>query len=201
MRQRPYGKTMSLDRKIAERRRLVSRVGSIFSDTAAFHRTSDVHRDRIKTAIYDDPAYKLLSISDREYLRGVIDTLHDQQWRSMVWRLGPETGPLPEHEDGWKVPSCCLVAIKLKATKCPICYHDLRDGSSCILGDLSRTPNALYGGHFWPGTDIPFTEYKCINRPHCKSCHHDDVLHVDGGRCTDPYHKDGQCPCEAFVKV
>lgn len=54
--------------------------------------------------------------------------------RDITWRLGPAEGPLPEDSQVW--------------------------GEGTELSRLARIPGALYGGHFWRGTDKPFGEYK-----------------------------------------
>lgn len=58
--------------------------------------------------------------------------------RDLEWRLGPSTGPLP-------LP------------------HVWGEGSA--LSQLARTPGALYGAHFWRGTDKAFTDYLPCDRP------------------------------------
>lgn len=57
--------------------------------------------------------------------------------RDLEWRLGPSSGPLP-------LP------------------HIWGEGSQ--LSALAREPGALYGAHFWHGTDKPFGEYLPCDR-------------------------------------
>lgn len=164
-------------RTITRKPEFVGKVKSLYRQAESGHWTSDRLSANYKTDVYDHPHYARLTIADKEYIRGFRDALDGALWDKLQWRLGSIDGPLPIGVDGWKLSTCCVTAAKLHATKCPICYRDLRDGASCTLGDLSRLPGALFGGHFWTGTDDVFTTYKPINRPRCVVCHCDDSKH------------------------
>lgn len=113
------------------------------------------------------PHFQRLTYAEIGYLTGYREALQDVLWRrDVIWRLGSVDGPLPENVDGWIPKTCCVSATKLRAIKCPICEHDLQNSTGSVLGDLARTPGALYGGHFWRGTDTPFTEYRITNGLH-----------------------------------
>jgi hypothetical protein len=175
------------------------RIGSAYRYAEMSKWTSDQLGDELTRTVYAHVDYKRLTIASREYLRGYRDATDNHLWyEKIVWRLGSIDGPLPEDVDGWKIQTCCVTAAKLKATKCPICGHDLANATGSYLGDLSREKNTLYGGHYWKGTDKVFTDYRCLNRPHCKTCFHDDIDHNrKDGSCT--YHIGRECTCPAFV--
>lgn len=92
--------------------------------------------------IWNSDAWRKMPAYYRDMAREHQRTLSDQLYeRDLVWRLGPATGPLPEKVDGWALAS---------------------DGNS-ILGVLSRMPGALFGAHFWKGTDKAFGVWHVTN--------------------------------------
>jgi hypothetical protein len=89
--------------------------------------------------IYDSADCKKLTTAYRFGLSATVRVLSDNLWQThLEWRLGPAEGPLPEpHQDA--------------------------GGEGKPLSILCRIPGALYGGHYWKGTNRPFTEYKPTN--------------------------------------
>lgn len=94
---------------------------------------------RYKEATTGSPHWRQLTAYERAEVFATYRALSEWMNRTeLVWRLGPAKGPLPESAQGqWG------------------------DGSE--LSRLCRIPGALYGAHFWKGTDKPFGEYKATN--------------------------------------
>ena len=123
--------------------RTVLRLNDIYSRARSFQSDHDTIMADV-CAVWDSPEVKRVSQAIRAYLRGYRDALSTALWQEMEWRLGPADGPL-SHEDqkrGWM-------------------SLDRPNGGK--LSILCREKGALYGGHFWKGTDKPFTAYHCIN--------------------------------------
>lgn len=117
--------------------------------TAFRMRQADIYRKHIQyksthaailadltRSIYDDPQYAKLPQIYRFALSEI-----SGQWLSrihelhLVWQLGPESGPIRSAGDEW-TPE---------------------------MSELSRTPGALFGSHYWKDSDRLFGEWKAIN--------------------------------------
>lgn len=117
---------------------LASTLMGIYSRAESFHLTHDRILELKRTEIYETPSYHRLTRYEMGYLQGISEGLSSSLWRhSVVWRLGPAAKPLAEDAtDRW-------------------------DGGPLTI--LCRVPGALWGGHFWKGTNIPFTAYQPTN--------------------------------------
>jgi hypothetical protein len=111
----------------------------LYSQAHSFHWTFTELLNRLSTEIYDDPAYKKLSIAHRAALSEVSRMSHDYIYHHLlVWRMGDENGPIPLDDKG-QTP-----------------WTD-------ALSELARS-RKLYSGHFWKDApDKPFGEYRCSN--------------------------------------
>jgi hypothetical protein len=124
--------------------RLKSRALDIYRRAVAYklshERILELHRE-----LYADPAWKRLTQAGRFAISELMGQAQSSLYETgqLVWRLGPETGPLPEDCDGWKAT----------------------ETGPGPLSVLCRQPGKLYGAHFWAGTDTPFSPYVSTNEP------------------------------------
>lgn len=101
------------------------------------------HADMLQeenSRIFHTKAYCSLTISQCDCLREVQRCWHDRIYElHLDWRLGTVDGPVSEASTN---------------------DHDWSTGR---LSELSRTPGALYGAHYWKGSDRLYGEWKPIN--------------------------------------
>jgi hypothetical protein len=125
------------DRFVALRSRLIG----LTRQAIAEHWTHENLLAEEQRLIFTVPAFHKLTQVDRARLREVRSVWRDRINQELViWRLGPESGPLPETAHG---------------------IHDWPEGGE--LSTLCRQPGKLYGAHFWRGTDQPWGEWKATN--------------------------------------
>jgi hypothetical protein len=122
-------------------RDLQARVITIWDDARKRGLTHDQILTGRQTEIFESPHWGQLSHRERAEINAWFHACSEMaQRRDLVWRLGPKSGPLPEDVQGqW--------------------------GEGSPFPPLARTPGALYGAHFWRGTDRPFNAYTCTNAP------------------------------------
>lgn len=121
------------------------RLASLYHQAHDYQWLADHLSDRIAQEIYNHPDYRKLTREDRGYLSGYRDSLQSRLWfEQVIWRLGPESGPLTadEQDRGWMTTS---------------------NPEGGKLSILCRQKGKLYGGHFWIGTEKPYTEYRVTN--------------------------------------
>lgn len=122
-------------------RDLESRVITIWEDARKNGHTHEALLEARKARIFDSPHWRQLTQGERARIIAFWNACNDMAYRrDLVWRLGPKDAPLPETLHG---------------------MHDWTEGSP--LPELSRISGALFGGHFWRGTENPFSGYTCIN--------------------------------------
>lgn len=120
--------------------RVKGKVRSIYSQAIAFRQTCD-HVTTKMGEVWMSPDFRKLPAYERGYVRGMAEELRNDVWRNhVVWMLGPMSGPTRQANTAWTEE----------------------------MSELSRTPGALYGGHFWIDdegnpTDKEWTEYKATN--------------------------------------
>lgn len=115
--------------------RVKSAIGDVYSRVECYRLTSNAMIELLQE-VWQSSDYRKLPAYDRGYLHGISDTKRNAIWHSMVeWRLGPATGPIRTAGGAW----------------------------TDEMSELARTPGMLYGGHYWKGTDKPFTEYRPTN--------------------------------------
>lgn len=117
---------------------LESRILWLWQDARQDGLTFDAILTRYHSILDNSRTYPLLSEQERDRVRHTFSVcMAVNGMRDIVWRLGPESGPLPEDGQTW--------------------------GEGSELSRLSRIPGALFGSHFWRGTDKPFGEWKPAN--------------------------------------
>lgn len=117
---------------------LESRILWLWQDARRDSLTFDAILTRYRAILDNSRTYPLLSQNERARVQHTFSVcMAVNGMRDIVWRLGPESGPLPEDGQVWA------------------------EGSE--LSRLCRIPGALYGSHFWRGTDKPFGEWKPTN--------------------------------------
>lgn len=134
------------DRNHDAYRRMREAISSVYRSARTSYYTHEQILERMGW-IWDSDVWKKMPKYYRDMAREHQQTLADQlQERDLVWRLGPATGPIPESVDGWAMDA----------------------NKNSILGVLARMPGALFGAHFWKGTDKPFSTYHATNgnEPH-----------------------------------
>lgn len=110
---------------------------SLWETARRQHLTHAEILDRYRTEIQESTRYSQLSNEQRACVFATFLACSEiTSRRDLEWRLGPASGPLPGP-------------------------HVWGEGST--LSTLAREPGALYGAHFWSGTDKPFSEYKPTN--------------------------------------
>lgn len=127
------------DRRADWRHSLQGNIDSVYRAAVHGHWTHTRILAELGDHLYRHVRYGRLTIRDREYLRGyTFAHAHVISERHLVWRLGPASGPCAEDVQGtWN--------------------------ETTPFSELCRIPGALYGAHFWRGTDQPFGEYKPTN--------------------------------------
>lgn len=133
-------KRTEADRRLDRHERLRARVNDIYRRARKSHLTHAAILDALTAEVYDHPDYQRIGTYYTGQLAAQARTWQDRMWaEDLIWRLGPAAGPFTEAEnaDRWA------------------------EGQGASA--LCRIPGALYGGHFWAGTDCPFTEYKATN--------------------------------------
>lgn len=91
--------------------------------------------------VWDTPTFQSLTVSQRDCLCEVQRVWRDRLYEChLEWRLGPASGPTRTAGDPWTED----------------------------MSVLSGTPGALYGAHFWRGSDRLWSEWQCINAPTLK---------------------------------
>lgn len=120
-------------------RDLEASIVSIFQTAKRDHLTHGQILDLRTSRVFNSPRWRLLTQTEREYLRGVFAGCMALTWRLDVeWCLGTEAVKFPADDiDRWA------------------------EGSE--LSQLCRQPGKLFGGHCWRGTDIPFDGWKATN--------------------------------------
>lgn len=119
-------------------RDLVSRVISLWEDARKNGWTHEEILRRYEEIIHSPHWRQLTQYEHAEVFATYAACSAMAYRRDIVWRLGPASGPLSEDAQGkW--------------------------GEGSELSRLCRIPGALYGAHFWRGTDKPFGEYKPTN--------------------------------------
>ena len=112
------------------------RIADVFSRVRIFHLTHDKQVELMAESIYKHPDFKRLTRYEVGYLRGLQDAMQSALWQDVIWRLGPSSGPVRDVHSEW----------------------------TDEMSELSRTPGALYGGHFWKDApDTIYTAYACTN--------------------------------------
>lgn len=102
-------------------------------------RSHDWILEQRTSRIFKSSTWRMLTDTERAHVRSTFDACSAIAWRrDLVWRLGTAEGPQPESIQGYW-------------------------GEGSLFPKLARTPGALYGGHFWKGSDVPFAEYRCSN--------------------------------------
>lgn len=125
---------------------LRSRVLTIWETARKEGRTHAQILEARTREIYDSPVWLKLASYERAEINAFFHACSDMAYRrDIVWRLGPVEGPLPETADGMGVW-----------------------GEGSPLSTLCRIPGALYGGHFWRGTEKTFSGYTCTNEDRTK---------------------------------
>jgi hypothetical protein len=125
-------------RQHARYERCRSRLVDIYRSACCFHSTHEQILDRC-TTFWQSNDVQRLTIGYRDMLREVQRCHADALYQYLDWRMGTVDGPIAEASTN---------------------DHDWSTGR---LSELSRTPGALYGAHYWIGTDRPFGEWKPIN--------------------------------------
>jgi len=135
------------DRAYDRYRRTLEQLNNIYRRARDGRHTHDWILEQL-IALYNRDDYKRLQAGYRSMLSAVRETHMNQlHERDLEWRLGPASGPItpvgstPGNADRW-TPE---------------------------LSELCRIPGALFGAHFWIGTDKPFNEYKCTNEDRSKN--------------------------------
>jgi hypothetical protein len=120
-------------------RDLEARIVTIFQTAKRNRLTHGEILDMRTSQIFDSPRWRQLTQTEQEYLRGVFSGCMELTQRlDIEWRLGTATVKFsPADIDRWA------------------------EGSE--LSRLCRIPGALFGGHCWKGTDIPFDGWKATN--------------------------------------
>ena len=115
--------------------RMKGRQDDIFARARAYKFT---HEQMLaaRTALYETADYQRLTYAQRFGLSELWSYEQSVLWREdLEWRLGPASGPVRTAHDPWTEE----------------------------MSQWSRQPGALFGAHFWKGTDRPFSEYSAIN--------------------------------------
>lgn len=120
--------------------RVKAAANDVYSQVLAYQLTHTQQLEMMTASVYTTKDYKRLTPYWRGYIAGMVDSLSAAISARQVWRLGPASGPVTRADGEW-TPE---------------------------LSALSRTPGALYGGHFWVDrdgkpTDKAFDGYKVIN--------------------------------------
>lgn len=108
-------------------------------DTVSKHtQYQSTHADLLadeRYLVWDTEDCRRLTIGYRDMLREVQRCYHEGIYRSLEWRLGPAAGPIHTAGETWTEET----------------------------STLARTPGALYGAHFWKGSDRLYGEWKPTN--------------------------------------
>lgn len=115
---------------------LRSRMVDIYRKHIQLQSTHDRLSADVAESIYNHPHYRKLTIGQRDCLREVRTCWSDRIWELHVdWRLGTALGPIVRENFAW-TPQ---------------------------LSVLCRIPGALYGGHYWRGSDRLYTQWASTN--------------------------------------
>jgi hypothetical protein len=123
------------DRNYDRYERLRSRILDIYSRAKHYHWTHEQILAAMQADVWQQSDCAKLTRDYRAMLSEVMRLSSDRLYDYLEWRLGPQSGPIRTAGDAW----------------------------TDEMSELCRIPGALYGTHFWKGTDTPFTPYKPTN--------------------------------------
>ena len=126
------------------RKRLMARIGDIFTFARLAHHTHEEIMDRVHTQVTSDPAWRRLPSYELGYLTARIDAEYEHVWRSLEWRIFYRGAYLPG------APGSARPEIP--------------------AGDWHRV-DADKGAHFWPGTWHTYTSTQAFGPPVAELAH------------------------------
>ena len=116
-------------------KRVHARIADIYARADAFKLSHDRILDLL-SELYASHDYRRLTSYYRGMAVGQREALASALWQKLEWRIGPVDGPVSDDiHKAWLEP----------------------------LPTLCRVPGALYGAHYYAGTDKTFNLYKPIN--------------------------------------